>query len=67
MSYLAEFKFSLQYCVCMQPLLNAVGTDPQTLSRHGKNAALEKSMFRRINKSLSLLICRSRDKGKLLS
>lgn len=51
-------------CVCIQPLLNAVRTDPQRLSRHGKNAALEKCTFRRINKSLSLLICRSSGKGK---
>lgn len=46
-------------CVCIQSLLNAVRRDPQRLSRHGKNAALEKCTFRRINKSLSLLICRS--------
>lgn len=46
-------------CVCIQPVLDAVRKDPQMLSRHGKNAALEKCMFRRINKSLSLLICRS--------
>lgn len=40
-------------------ILVCVWKDPQMLSRHGKNAALEKCMFRRINKSLSLLICRS--------
>lgn len=40
-------------------ILVCVWKDPQMLSRHGKNAALEKCMFRRINNSLSLLICRS--------